>query len=116
MRRPSTYGHSSTALLLWFGKRFGSNSVSNATNLALPCGSTFSSSFLTEKPAHGTTIDHASTQRWRYTRSSGGALARKSSRSNVFGLPTSPPTSLFPPSVLQPFDAPATASLFVVNS
>jgi hypothetical protein len=52
-------------LLLWFGNRDGSISDSNATYFALPSGSTLSSSFLTEKPAHGTTIDHASTQRCR---------------------------------------------------
>jgi hypothetical protein len=38
------------------------------------------------------------------------------SRSSVIGLFTSPPTSIFQPSVLKFFAAAATASLFVVNS
>ena len=71
----------------------GSTSVWNSTYLAAPVGSTRLRSADSGYPIHGITIDHPSTQRWAYTRSSRGASFRMSSMSNVFGFWQSPPTS-----------------------
>ena len=63
-RSPSTYGN---AMPAWLSDHItlGSYALSNATYLAFGVGSTFLSSALNEYPAHGTTMDHASTQRCR---------------------------------------------------
>ena len=63
-RSPSTYGHFSTGTR-WPGICFGSSSVVNSTNLALPVGSRRLIRSPSGKPSHGMTIDHASTQRMR---------------------------------------------------
>src|SRR5205814_9396637 len=57
MRRPSTYGQSSTREPT-YGIVFGSASVTNSTYLALPVGSTRLISSASEWPTQGTTIDH----------------------------------------------------------
>src|SRR5579863_5076279 len=64
MRNPSTYGSGMPAYLPK-GICLESHRVSNATYLAFAVGSTCLMSALSENPTHGTTIDHASTQRWR---------------------------------------------------
>src|SRR5215470_7382958 len=61
-RSPSTYGQSRTSDLM-FGICFGSASDSNATYLACESGCTWSNSFDSGNPTHGTIIDHLSTQR-----------------------------------------------------
>ena len=63
------------------------------TNLAEESGFTFFSRALNGKPIQGTTIDQASTQRRRYTRSSSGMDFSRSSTSKVRGFSTSPVTS-----------------------
>ena len=95
---------------------FGSAALVKATYLAPDCGSTRSSSLLKENPAQGITIDHASTHRMRYTRSSGGLILRSISKSNVVGLPHRPSTWIFQPSVLKLPTFWATPSLSVLNS
>src|SRR4051794_39976256 len=63
-RNPSTYGKSMPAendeSIIFLSYR-----VSKATYFAELSGSTASSNFLSGKPTHGITIDHASTQRKR---------------------------------------------------
>ena len=64
----------------------------NATYLAWLEGSTRLSSAWSGKPIHGMIIDHASTQRSAYTRSSSENARSSSSTSKVFGLATCPST------------------------
>ena len=63
-----------------------------ATYRAWLVGSTRLSKAPSGKPIHGMIIDHASTQRSEYTRSSSGNPLSSSSTSKVFGLATSPST------------------------
>ena len=49
----------------WPGISAGRTRVSNATYLALPCGSTRFSTAASGMPTHGITIDQPSTQRMR---------------------------------------------------
>ena len=64
IRSPSTYGQLSTEERCP-GIRAGSYNVVNSTYLALEVGLKRASSSLRGKPIHGTTSDHASTQRNR---------------------------------------------------
>jgi hypothetical protein len=95
-RSPSTYGQSSAdpkKLRLVPGICSGSTRVWNSTYFAAPVGSTRLRRAERGYPIHGMTIDHPSTQRSAYTRSSRGARRTISSMSNVLGLWQSPPTS-----------------------
>ena len=64
MRSASTYGHWSIGRR-WPGISLGRMRVSNRTNRALDVGSKRLIRSPSGKPTHGTTIDHASTQRSR---------------------------------------------------
>ena len=57
----------------------GRTSVVNSTNFALPVGSIRLTKSPSGNPTQGMTIDQASTQRSRYTRSSSGNHFRMSS-------------------------------------
>ena len=83
---------------------------------APPIGSTRSSNLASGKPDQGITIDHPSTHRMRYTRSSSGIDFISSSRSNTFGLWTIPSTATCQGFDTNPAAAAATLSLLVVNS
>src|ERR1022692_2479199 len=86
--------------------------VTGVQTCALPIWS----SALSEYPTHGTTIDQASTQRCRYTRSSSGASARISSMVNLPGLLHRPSTLTVHGSVLKFLAYPAGSLLSVPNS
>ena len=62
--------------------------VSKTIYLAFDKG--FTNEIKLDKPIQGTIIDHASTHRCRYTRSSIGSWLNKSSQSNFLGLSTNP--------------------------
>src|SRR5205823_13879129 len=67
-------------------------------------------------PAHGMTIDHASTQRWRYTRSSSVSPLRTSSRSITPFFAHSPSIDTFHGCVLKSRAYCSGPSLSVPNS
>src|SRR5882672_9901006 len=79
--------------------RLGSSRVWKATYLASLSGSTTSRSLDNEKPTHGMTMDHASTHRIRYIRSSGELIFNRSSRSKTLGFLTKPSTETCQPLV-----------------
>src|SRR3546814_5749236 len=72
---------------------FGSASEVKATYLAFEVGSNFFSTSPSGTPSHGITIDQPSTQRMRYTRSSGTSPLSRSSSAIVPGFAHSPPTA-----------------------
>ncbi len=90
-RNPSTYGQGNTPERCP-GICCTSYNVVNSTYRANDVGSAWFSRALSSNPFHGITMDQASTQRCRYTRSSAGNLARISSISQVLGRCTSPST------------------------
>src|SRR5207245_6648296 len=95
-RSPSTYGQSSDEYPknpgFWAGNWAGSSSVVNSTYFACPVGSTRLRSGASGNPIHGITIDHASTQRSEYTRSSSGNSRISSPIAKAFGLSANPST------------------------
>jgi hypothetical protein len=64
--------------------------VPNRTWVASGRGLARARSFRSGNPIQGTTMDHASTQRWRYTRSSMCTSARRLDSVIVIGRSTSP--------------------------
>src|SRR6516165_3948530 len=86
---PSIYGQGYQTCF-WPDAVLGSRNVSICTYFAEPNGFAKSTKAAIGKPVHGTAIDHASTQRWRYSRSSSGNFFRRSSRSTVISLSTMP--------------------------
>ena len=86
---PSVYGHGYQCCLNP-GIASLSIIVSKTIYLAFDNGFTNEIKLAKGKPIQGTIIDHASTHRCRYTRSSIGSWLSKSSQSNFLGLSTNP--------------------------
>ena len=116
MRSPSRYGQPILGLQRRSGIWSGSHSVSKATYLASPAGSARRITSASGKPRQGTTIDHPSTHRKRYTRSSTAEGETKSSSWYSAGLAHSPSTLIVQGDVTSPWARRAGSSLSSPNS
>ena len=115
-RSPSTYGQLYGPPSRCPGISSGRFTVSKRTNFASLFGTTASRMREIGNPCHGITIDHPSTHRNRYTRSSGLNIATRSSVEKVRGFSTSPPTDSVHGDVVNFSETLATRSLSVENS